>query len=197
MKSSDINFLFISWPEFHDLCFKLAKKVLGRSEKFDRIVCISRGGLVVARILSDYLDLPISNFTIVSYVTLGETGEPKIVEELGVKIRNERILLVDEIADNGSTLGLAVSYLKKFSPKKLMTLVPIIKPWSKPKPSFWQKMTERWVVFPYEIKETMTELVGIYKRQGLSKKEIRDKVLLLLGDQKQIKYFLTKALKEL
>ena len=187
---SEIKFYFITWKDLHRACFRLAKKILDEKLEFDRVVCISRGGLIVARIFSDFLNLPISNFTIVSYVSVGKTGKPKIVEKLAVDIRNEKILLVDEIVDNGTTLKKAVSYLKTFSPKKITTLAPYIKPWSNLKPDFWQVKTDKWVIFPYEVKETINDLVEIFQKQGKGEKEIRKTVLKLGFDKNQLKYFL-------
>ena len=80
-----IEFHFISWKKLHDLCFELLKKIKKEKLEFDRVVCISRGGLVVSRIFSDFLDLPISNFTIVSYVSVGKIGKPKVMEALAAE----------------------------------------------------------------------------------------------------------------
>ncbi len=189
---AEIEFLVVSWQKLQKTCFKLAKKVLSKNLKFDRIVCVSRGGLVVARIFSDFFDLPISNFTIVSYATIAQAEKPKVVEELAVDIKDERILLIDEIVDRGSTLKMALSYLKGFSPKKVVSLAPFIKPWSNPEPHFWQVKTGKWVIFPYDIREAISDLVGLFKKQGKSKtkKEIEKELLSLDFDKNYINYFL-------
>jgi len=185
-----MNFLFISWQQFHQDCFKLSQRILKKNLHFDRIVCISRGGLVVARIFSDFLDLPISNFTIVSYTSVNKTGIPKITDELSVNIKNQRILLVDEVVDHGTTLKKAITYLKKHSPKQIITLAPYIKTWSQLKPDFWRVETNKWILFPYEVKETVDDLTKIFKKQGKTKTEI-NKIILNLGfDQKQISAFI-------
>jgi len=184
-----MNFFFISWQQLHQDCFKLSQRILKKNLHFDRIVCISRGGLVVTRIFSDFLDLPISNFTIVSYTSVGITGIPKITDELSINIKNERILLIDEIVDHGTTLKKAITYLKKHSPKQITILAPYIKSWSQPKPSFWQVKSDKWVIFPYEVKETVDDLTKIFKKQGKTKTEI-NKIILNLGfDKKQISAF--------
>lgn len=185
----EIKFYYISWKKLHNICFKLAKRILNIKLNFDRIICISRGGLVISRIFSDFLDLPISNFTIVSYVSVGVTGKPRIAEKLAVNIKNERILLIDEIVDNGTTLKKALVYLKKFSPKKIVTLVPVIKPWSQPKPDYWQIKTSKWVVFPYETKETVDDLIKIWKKEKLNTKTLKKKLLNIGLSKKQIEYF--------
>ena len=189
---AELKFLFVSWQDLHDACFKLSRKILEKGIKFDRIVCISRGGLIVARILSDFLDLPISNFTIVSYSAIGKRSCPKIVEELSVDIKDEKILLADEIVDHGTTLKKAVSYLESLSPKKILSLAPYIKPWSNPRPSFWQIKTDKWVVFPYDVREYVSDLIKIFKKQGKTKKDIQKKIVSLWGDSDQIRYFLRK-----
>lgn len=173
------QFEFVSWEKLHQVCFKLANKISHKKLEFDRIVCISRGGLVVARIFSDFLELPISNFTIVAYVTIGKTKTPKIVEKLAVNIKDEKILLVDEIVDHGTTLKKAITYLKTFSPKKITSLVPYIKSWSFPQPDFWQVKTDKWVVFSYEARETVEQLAKIWQKKGLSKREIEENLVKL------------------
>ena len=68
----------LSWKELNQDCLELYKRT--KHIKFDRILCISRGGLVWARILSDLLDLPISHLTVSSYQDLKQQKETKITE---------------------------------------------------------------------------------------------------------------------
>ncbi|MDD3178651.1 MAG: phosphoribosyltransferase family protein [Candidatus ainarchaeum sp.] len=49
----------VSWNEFESLALDLAKKIDVSSMNFDAIVCVSRGGLLLGRILSSALDLPL------------------------------------------------------------------------------------------------------------------------------------------
>lgn len=185
-----MQFAYLSWQKLHQLCFKLLKKLEKRKLKFDRIVCISRGGLVIARIFSDFLKLPISNFTIVSYVSVGKTGIPKIAEPLAVKIKGEKILLVDEIVDHGTTLKKAISYLKRKKPKSIVSLAPIIKPWTIIKPDYYVYQSKKWLIFPYEIRETISDLKKIWARKGIKKSAIEKKLLVLHLPNSQVKYFI-------
>ena len=175
-----MKFQYISWDQIQDHCFQFSKTVIDKKIKFDRIVCISRGGLVISRILSDFLKLPISNFTLVSYASVGNSGEPKIVEKLAVDIKGESILLVDEITDKGTTLKAAFNYLKPLKPKKVTTFTPIIKPWSKPLPDYWQIKTDKWVVFAYDVRETIDDLKKLGKLDSLKS---------LNFSPEQVKYF--------
>lgn len=49
----------VSWNEFESLALDLAKKIENSKKTFDAIVCVSRGGLLLGRILSSVLDLPL------------------------------------------------------------------------------------------------------------------------------------------
>jgi len=188
----EIKFHFISWRELHDLCFALFKKIKEQNLRFDRIVCISRGGLVVSRIFSDFLELPISNFTIVSYVSVGEIGKPRVMEALAADIKDEKILLIDEIVDHGATLKKAVNYLEKKEPQKIITLAPVIKPWAKLKPDYWQMETDKWIIFPYEIKETINDIVRIWKKKGMKKEEMKKRFVKIGLRKEQVEFFLKK-----
>jgi len=83
-----MNFYKVSWEELEEDCLQLAKKLKGY--KFDRILCISRGGLVWARMFSDLLDnLPISHLTIISYKTIHQQEDVKITELPTKDFKNE------------------------------------------------------------------------------------------------------------
>lgn len=189
----NFKFQYISWLKLHELCFGLLKRIKEKNIEFDRIVCVSRGGLVVARIFSDFLNLPISNFTIVSYVSVGKTGTPKIIEALAADIKNEKILLIDEIVDHGTTLKKALSYLGKFKPKSITSLVPVIKPWTKLKPDFWALETDKWVVFAYEVRETINDLVKIWRKEDVEEKEMKERLVKIGLPGEQVEYFLKNS----
>lgn len=182
------KYYFISWNQFHLDCFKLAKKILAKKIKIDRIICISRGGLVVSRILSDFLNLPVSLFTIVGYSGINQGKQPQIVEGLKAKIRGETVLLVDEVADSGRTFILALDYLKAFKPKKIYTFAQYIKEKTVYIPDFWQVKINKWLIFPYEIKETIEQLKSHWKKEKINKSQMIKK-LIDLGFKKDYLLF--------
>ena len=183
------EFLPVSWQEMAGFCFKLAHKT-EKSDQFDQIIAISRGGLIVGRILADLLNLPISLFTIRAYKEIGKIKKPTITEKLAAKIENKKILLVDEIIDTGKTLTLALSYLQSFKPKKIKTAVLFYKEKAETAPDFFLFKTTSWVIFPYEIRETITDLSQIWSKKNISKAEINSRLLKLGLPKKQIEYFL-------
>ena len=141
----------LEWHMLHTDCIALAKKI---AKQYDIIMAISRGGLVVARILSDILDLPISHITIASYTDIQQHTEPVITEAPLKMYRGQHVLIVDEISDSGKTFERAISYLKQFPIASVDTASPYIKPKTIHKPTYWLKTINTWSVFPYEIEET-------------------------------------------
>jgi len=111
-----MKFYKLSWQELQADCYKLAKKL--KKQKFDRILCISRGGLVWARMFSDLLNLPVSHLTVVSYQDLKQQKETKITE-VPATLENQNMLVVDEIADTGVSLkGISDAVIDKYQPNK-------------------------------------------------------------------------------
>ena len=171
----DLNqFEFINWEKLHQLCFELAQKVDKANLKVNKIVAISRGGLVVARILSDFLDLPIAHISIVAYQEIGKITKPKITEGLGRDVSRNKLLLVDEIVDSGKSLAKGLTYLTKFKPTKIYSAGVIVKPKANPKPDFFVRITNKWAVFPYEVRETTEQLVEKWRKTGKKEKEIEN-----------------------
>lgn len=147
----------ISWLRFAKDSAKLAKKI--GNTYLTRIVAISRGGLVVARILSDLLNLPISHITIASYQDLKQMKEPIITEGTTNFFTNDHILLLDEVTDTGKTFIRALSYLKNFSTSKVYTASIYTKPHTRFIPDFYVCSIDAWIIFPYDIRETYKAFV--------------------------------------
>lgn len=167
MELTDLH--FISWSDFHVSAFSLAQKIQKDNENFDIIIAISRGGLVLARILSDFLNLPIYNIAIESYTDINKHKEPQVTQEIeSVDLHDKKILLVDEICDSGKTFERGVLYLKSVMADRdlalqLKTACLILKSHSSFCPDFYEKVIDKWVVFPYEIRETVEGLKDKFK----------------------------------
>ncbi|OGK46739.1 hypothetical protein A2963_00735, partial [Candidatus Roizmanbacteria bacterium RIFCSPLOWO2_01_FULL_40_13] len=155
-----MKFYKVSWEELVNDCLELNKKI--RHDKFDRILCVSRGGLIWARMLSDLLGLPVSHLTVSSYQDLKKQKEIKITETPS-GLQNQYFLIVDEIVDTGGTLKVVTDYLKSQKIKKFKSLAPIVRTFSNPLPDYHLKTINDWVIFPYELKETYEAFVKIYK----------------------------------
>jgi len=149
-----MQFYKLSWNRFYKDCLFLGKKIKNGGEKIDRIIAISRGGLIPARILSDFLQLPISNIVISSYSNLKQLKEPEIIEVAEINLKDQSILIIDEVSDTGKTFIRALKYFKQKPVKKIITAAPYIKPKTQFIPNFFQKTIDAWIVFPYDLCET-------------------------------------------
>jgi len=157
-----MNFYKVGWEQLEDDCFKLYQKI--KNLHFDRILCVSRGGLVWSRMFSDLLgNLPVSNLSIESYTVFEQQKQTRITEKPQKKFKNEIILAVDEIFDTGKTLKTIIDYLRSLNLKKFYILAPYIKSHTSPLPDFYLKKVDAWVIFPYELQETYTAFLKIYK----------------------------------
>jgi uncharacterized protein len=169
----EIDYLPVSWDEYHTLARQLAAKLLSDHTPTDEIVAISRGGLTLGHLLTDLLRVPISTFTIQSYSDLQTKGKVKITKPLTVPLDGKNVLLVDDVSDTGTTLERAIEYLNMFTPKKITTLTMYYKPHSVYKPEYFAKTTSAWIMFPYEPTETIINLIKNMKQEKKTDKEIQ------------------------
>ena len=138
------NKIYIDWAEFHAQVKLLATKVKAAG-KFNRIIAISRGGLIPAGILAYELD--IRNCDVINMSSYdGEIKrQDKAIEIKGLLTDiDERTLIVDDLSDSGRTLDL----LHQQYPKAKRVCV-----YAKPSGQasceiFAQKLPDQWVVFP-------------------------------------------------
>ena len=56
-------------------------------------------------------------------------------------------------------------------------------------PDFWQVSTDKWVVFPYEVKETIRDVSKILQKQGKTSAEIKKQILEFGFSDEQVSYF--------
>jgi len=137
------------------------------------IVGVSRGGLVPARVLADLLEVPqLGTLQVEFYVGLGETSAaPVLKQHLALPVAGRRILLVDDITDSGRSLELAKGYLLSQGAAELRVAVLYYKPRSIVKPDYYARETQRWVVFPWEARQTLREILQ-HKKAGETDLEI-------------------------
>ena len=147
------NFRYISWPEYGNLAEALAEKIRAKGRAYDLVVGIARGGIPVAMVVSDHLNVKVDFVNVKSYNDIGKRAPPKILSTLTEAIQGKDILLVDDLVDKGDTLTLMNGYLSGQKPKTVETAVLFKKPWSKTQPDYFLEEVSEWVVFPFELGE--------------------------------------------
>ncbi len=188
------KFYIIGWEELRSKTFVLSQKILSAHLQLDLIVAIARGGLMIAQLLSDGLGLPIAAFTVESYKNFQQVFLPLITHGLTSSLKRKKILLVDDISDTGKTFLRALDYLEELGAHKsnVTTCALVLKPDSVYKPHYFIEETSVWVIFPYEVRETITQLVPVWKKDKVSTEETRRRFTSLGFPENQIETYLTK-----
>ncbi len=147
------EFRYIGWAEYGNLAEALAEKVRSGGKAFDLVIGIARGGIPVAMVVSDHLNVRIDFINVKSYSGIGERGSPRILSTLTQPVKDKSILLVDDLVDQGETMSMLKRFLSEQGPKLLETAVLFKKPWSKTEPDYYLEVVDKWVVFPFELSE--------------------------------------------
>jgi hypoxanthine phosphoribosyltransferase len=155
-----VKFEAPSWSQIYKLLLRLSSKIRSASYTPDAIVGISRGGWFPARLLSDLLETTnLVNVKTECYTGIAKSvKQPRLIQFISGEVSGKKVLVVDEIADSGRTLKLVVNYLKEQGAAEVKTAVLYRKPKSVITPDFCEKKTDSWVVFPWELKETMRSI---------------------------------------
>ncbi len=126
----------------------------------DIIVAVTRGGLIPARIVSDYLHIKDIGTIKVEHWGIAATPDEKAILKfpLNADIKNKKVLLVDDITDTGDTLEVSVPYLRSFDPEEIRTATLLHKTTSHVVPEFFVRKISRWrwIIFPWHVWEDLT-----------------------------------------
>ena len=173
----ELEFEVPTWNQIYNMLLNLAEKIRKSGFKPDIIVGVSRGGWPPARVLSDLLGNPnLANVKAEFYLGVAETKEePVLTQPVSMEVADKRVLVVDEIADTGKSLRLVKEHIIEQGATEVKIATVYYKPWSVIKPDYYEKETSRWVVFPWEIKETIRKIVKKCreKRESLEKEKAK------------------------
>ncbi|NPE06981.1 MAG: phosphoribosyltransferase [Asgard group archaeon] len=144
--------LVISFDEIWEMVYELYKKIKSSDFTPDVIVAITRGGFVPSRIISDLLGIKyVTTIGVEFYTNINETlQEPKLTGKFCYKVKNKKVLLIDDVSDTGKSLEFVLKYLKKKKVKDIKTATIHYKPKSIFKPDFYIGETSNWIVYPWE-----------------------------------------------
>jgi len=164
-----------SWDKIYEMIVDLALVIRASGFKPDLIVGVSRGGWAPGRILSDLLENPhTANIKIEFYVGIEKTGrKPVVTQPITEDISKKNVLVVDDVADTGESLKLALDHVLEKGAGKIMTATVYYKPHSKFKPDFFADTTSNWIIFPWERLEATKLLLEEAKAEGHSLDSVR------------------------
>ncbi|MEM0349664.1 MAG: phosphoribosyltransferase [Candidatus Caldarchaeum sp.] len=156
--------LILSWRDVERGTDALAEKILDNGYRVDTLIGVLRGGMIVADFLSDILDVrEVYVIGCRSYMGTVST-ELKIYHDLVLeRLDGRNVLLVDDVADTGSTLDAAVDkIIKPRNPNTVRTATLLKKPWSRFTPHYFVEETDAWIVFPWERLEAVKTVGKIF-----------------------------------
>lgn len=193
-----LEFEVADWDSIYNMLLNLAEKIKKTGFKPDVIVGVSRGGWAPARVLSDLLENPnLANVKAEFYLGVAETkGEPTLTQPVSTMVAGKKVLVVDEIADTGKSLKLVKEHVIEQGAAEVRVATVYFKPWSIIKPDYYEKETKRWVVFPWEIKETVRKIIKKCKKEEKSVEEETAKLAKAGIPQELIRRFLNEILEE-
>ena len=189
---ADLEFLFLSWDDVQRLSEKVSDLIMDSGYKPDIMIAISRGGFDPARIMSDQLDIrKLASLQIIYYTGLNtRKDEPEVLFPLNAQIEGLKVLVVDDVSDSGNSLIVVKRYIeeKGASEVKLATLHH--KPWSKFMPDFYGEEVDKWIIYPWEPRESVIELAQMLTKAGVDKSMIPAKLKEIGFSDQQIDRYL-------
>ena len=136
---------YISYEEITNECKKLAMRL--KSNGFNKIIAVTRGGMVPACLLAQFLDIrEISSISLVSYSFENKCEEIKCLVSPGVVIDNQT-LFVDDLYDSGQTY----SFMKDTYPQAKAVVIYSKNNRAKLDFPAVEKNADTWLVFPWEF----------------------------------------------
>jgi xanthine phosphoribosyltransferase len=142
----------VSWDQFHRDTRALSWRLSANKDKWNAIVCITRGGLVPAAIIARELEIRvIETVSIASYHDYANQGALKVLKGISPELMQndgEAVLVIDDLTDTGKT---AIE-VRKMLPKAHFATV-----YAKPKgvPTIDTFVTEvsqdTWIYFPWDM----------------------------------------------
>jgi len=171
-KDSETEFIMPTLKEIDGMLSKLVNII--RESKFepDILIGISRGGLIPAALLSDKLGVDSEIIGVKYYSGVKETKEkPEITQHILSNLNGKKVLIVDDVADRGHSLQLVKDYIQKKGAKEIKVCTIHYKPWSVVKPEYFLEETKAWIIYPWEVKETVTNLFKKLMKKDLTESE--------------------------
>ena len=195
---SELEFEVPTWNQIYDMLLNLTEKIRKNGFKPDIIVGVSRGGWPPARVLSDLMgNSNLANVRAEFYLGVAETKEePVLTQQVSMEVAGKKVLVVDEVADTGKSLKLVKEHIIEKGATEVKIATVYYKPWSIVKPDYYERETSCWIVFPWEIKETVRKLAKKCREKRKSIEEETAKLVKAGISTELVERFLKEILEE-
>ena len=173
----------VSWKDIERWSKDIVKKVLESGYEPEIVIGLARGGLVPARLISDYLNIKDLYAVKTEHwgVTATPDGKAKLAQGLQVDISGRKILVVDDITDTGQSLKLAVEHIAQQNPKEIRSATLLHITHSKYVPHYYSEEVPEenwtWFIFPWNVYEDLRNLIQKIMDRRMRMREIKDSLL--------------------
>jgi uncharacterized protein len=170
---------FIKAQELLDDSFRLGLKVLASGFKPDFIVGIWRGGTpvgIAVQELFEHYGIATDHIAIrtSSYEGIEQRGKRIRIHGLNYIVKNagaaHGLLIVDDVYDTGLSIKAVIDSLNRLSRRNTPHDIRVATVFFKPgnirterRPDYYIHATDRWLVFPHELKGLSPEEIARYK----------------------------------
>jgi uncharacterized protein len=193
---ANIEYEVPTWNQIYEMLIDQSEKIRDSTYQPDIIIAVARGGLAPARILTDLLETPeVATIRIEFYADIAQPSiQPILKQPLTIPVNGKKILLVDDISDSGLSLKVAKQHLTNKGAAQVKIATLYSKPSTQTVPDYVEKTMERWVVFPWEIKETLRAVTQKQEGKRVANQEIAK--LVKAGLPKQLTERILKTIQE-
>lgn len=146
----------VGWPEIEEGCRALAQRVRQAGFEPDILAVIMRGGAIVGRLYQKYSgsEALLHTFGIRAYRAPGDMRKA-VVYQYPNKVEDfhgRKVLIIDDIADSGTTLELARTWAREAHASEVKTLTLHYKAKASETPDFWHTKVDNdvWIDYPWE-----------------------------------------------
>jgi len=159
--------------------FKLAEKIFLSGFKPDFIIGVWRGGAPVGIAIQEYLDylgIETDHIAIRTSSYTGINQQEKTVRVHGLDYfvdnihANNNVLLVDDVFDSGRSVAAILETMRNKTRRNMPNTLKVATPWYKPTknitsilPDYYLYETDKWLVFPHELKGLTLEEISLNK----------------------------------
>lgn len=155
-KTPDPTREHLTWEAFGEASRVVARDVLRDGFVPDVVVAIARGGLMPAGAMAYALGIKAcGSLNVEFYANIDTPGaetlaEPTVLPPLldTGSLHDKQVLLVDDVADSGRTLRLAVDLLERRG-LHVRSATIFVKPTTIIHPDYSWKATDKWIDFPW------------------------------------------------
>lgn len=163
----------ISWEDFHGICKALAKAVSRFQPEI--ILAIGRGGYYPGTLLAHLLQVEIYPVRVSRRVNdIVKYNSPQWLVEPPPVVRDQRVLVVDEICGSGETLTLVKEKAESLGAKEIRSAVMYAHTWGVSVPDYIGLITDALLLNPWDREilrdgsfQIHPEYVGGLAQQGV------------------------------